>query len=410
MGMKKLINVFFYFFMICVPLFPFKYKFLGMPLSMDFFICGAMIFVSIFLLKKEDFNKLKELYRNYKLFYILNLLFIIMSLLSIIYAKNKSIVISETIRFVEYICLFLIVLLYLEKEVLFTGLDWFKKSMFITAIVGIIQFIFNISNFKTGYGILNRGRVFSTFVNPNYYGAAINLIIFYYIIKLLGDKKSKFRNLIVLLLYVVNLVLTLTRGAWFAFVIGLLIIAILKYKKLLLYVPVFPLILLLVPKMRLRLFSVFDNRVGANTSRLNLWKTGLYMLKENLFTGVGAGNYVYRYHEYVKKYPQLKIKSDVYTAHNSYIKMLAELGIFGGIIFTAIYVMLAYLIYRVYKNSKERELQQISLSLVAFWGAYLFQNFFNNLMFIPQLNVLAWVLTAVIYKLYLIEGREGNVE
>lgn len=412
MGYKELLNILFYFFLICVPIFPFKYKIYGVPISIDFLIVVAMVLLVFILIVKKGLNKKNYFNNIMKYFYVFNILFVIISLFSIVYAKNKIAVLSETARFIEYIILFVIIIAYVNKETLMNGYDLFKKSMILTAIVGLIQFIFNLSKYKDGYAILNRGRVYSTFTNPNYYGAAVNLIIFWYIIKTFNEKRNKNNfliNLLIVILFFINLVLTTTRGSWIAFLIGLIIIGLLEYKRILLYIPIIPALMMLVPTIRKRIMSIFIySKVSDSSSRLKLWETGLYMLKENIFTGVGSGNFIYRYHEYVNKYPSLKIKSNVYTAHNSYIKMLAELGIFGGIIFTVIYFMLAYLTYTVYKNTKDRELKQISLALLAGWGAYLFQNFFNNLMFIPQLNVLVWVLTAMVYKLYLIEGREVN--
>jgi cell division protein FtsW (lipid II flippase) len=85
--------------------------------------------------------------------------------------------------------------------------------------------------------------------------------------------------------------------------------------------------------------------------------------------------------------------------------MFAELGIFGGLGFMAIYLMLAGFAIKVYRNSKGT-LKILSLALIGFWGAYLFQNFFNNLMFIPQLNVFVWIVSAALYKYYILDNEE----
>ncbi|HAZ36348.1 MAG TPA: hypothetical protein DCY71_00635, partial [Clostridiaceae bacterium] len=97
------------------------------------------------------------------------------------------------------------------------------------------------------------------------------------------------------------------------------------------------------------------------------------------------------------------------STHNSYIKIMAELGILGIVSFLGVYLSLAHLTYVVYKNSKTKY-KNIALAGLGFWGAYLFQNFFNNLMFIPQLNVFVWILTALLYKGYLLENEEVTNE
>lgn len=331
-----------------------------------------------------------------------------LSLFSIKYSVNKSAVISETMRFIEYIALFTVFYLFIEKEEGVIGLKIFNLSMILVAIYGIIQFIFNKSEFMDSISILNRGRIYSTFVNPNYYGAAINIIIFYYIIKFVEESRNRVLNILIFSLFFVNLILTLTRGSWFGFIVGIIIISILRYRKLLYSIPAGLGLIAFIPNLRTRFISSFDFTNLTNSERIILWKTGYLMFKDHVLTGVGNGNYLYRYAEYIKKYPELNLGRNMFSVHNSYIKMFAELGIFGGIIFIVIYLLLFYLVYTIYKNSKIEELKQISLAFLGFWGAYLFQNFFNNLMFIPQLNVLVWVITAIIYKLYIIERREAN--
>lgn len=64
--------------------------------------------------------------------------------------------------------------------------------------------------------------------------------------------------------------------------------------------------------------------------RLTYWKVGLRMARENLWTGVGLGNFgtAYPQHLYVGA-------GEVQTAHNDYLQMLCETGIFGCLAFCA---------------------------------------------------------------------------
>jgi O-antigen ligase len=130
------------------------------------------------------------------------------------------------------------------------------------------------------------------------------------------------------------------------------------------------------------------------------------MFKDHVWTGVGNGNYLEHYYEYVLKHKEeLDLSKTQFTVHNSYIKMLAELGILGGLSFIGVYFSLAGLVIKVYRKSSG-PLKTLSLAFLGFWGAYLFHNFFNNLMFIPQLNVFVWIFTAGLYKYYLLEMKE----
>lgn len=406
--MSYLLNILIYCFIILVPLLPMKEKFKGIPIAIDFLFGSAIVLIFLASNLRTLFNRKTYKDKRFSYIIIFSVVFIILSVSSIFYAKNKTIVLSETFRFIEYITIFTILYLIVDKRVGKNILTLFGLTMILVAFLGCLQFAFNLSEFRDSVSILNRGRLYSTFVNPNYYGAAINLVIFYFLINFIESDENRLLNILLFMLLFFNLLMTLTRGSWMGFFVGILIIAFFRHRKLFLSLPIGLIVIGLIPSLRMRLGSIFDLKNLTNSERLTLWKTGLLMFKDHILIGVGNGNYLYRYKEYITRYPELNLRRSMFSVHNSYIKMLAELGIFGGIIFIVIYFMLAYLTYTVYKNTKDRELKQISLALLAGWGAYLFQNFFNNLMFIPQLNVLVWVLTAVVYKLYLIEGREVN--
>lgn len=64
--------------------------------------------------------------------------------------------------------------------------------------------------------------------------------------------------------------------------------------------------------------------------RLNYWKVGLAMAKSHLWTGVGLGNFGTLYPKY-----QDPGATDVKTAHNDFLQMLVETGVFGFAIYLA---------------------------------------------------------------------------
>lgn len=192
------------------------------------------------------------------------------------------------------------------------------------------------------------------------------------------------------------------------FACGLMFLAILRYRKALFAVPFAVISAYVIPFTRSRFLSIFNLNYTTNSERLKLWKTGWMMFKDHFFKGVGNGNYLTWYRKYAENHPELNIDGRTFTVHNSYIKMFAELGIFGGLSFTLIYFTLVYICYSAYKNTKKYKV--VLIAFMGFWATYLFQNFFNNLMFIPQLNVFVWIITALLYKGVYIENQEGKNE
>lgn len=411
MTINNLYNIVMYCFFMIVPLIPLKAKVSIFPISADFIIGGIAIilgFINLIIKYRKDkssFDILKD--RNVKIISIFIVAFIFISLFSIVYAKNKVAVISETMRFIEYAALFYMILISADETFVRRALILFYFTMIFAGLFGIFQLVFNTSAFRMP-GHLDKGRVYSTFENPNYWGAAVNMIFFYPIIRIIEDRESKISyNICVFILFFINLIFCFTRGSWLGFIGGLVFLAVFKYRKALLAIPAAVVSAYLIPFTRSRLLSMFNKKDISNFERLKLWKTGYIMFKENFWTGLGNGNYITRYPEYIKKYPELSMYGRLFTVHNSYIKVLAELGIFGGISFFGTYFMLFYLCVDAYKKTKKYRITV--LAFICFWGSYFVQNFFNNLMFIPQLNVFAWIITALLYKGAYIENREEKI-
>ncbi len=413
MKFKNFLNIILYTFIIVVPLVPVKTKISFIPIAADTVFGGIAILLGIiyiFYNYRKDKTYLNILKSNHmKLLGVLAVLFTLLSFGSILYAQNKVAVISEAIRFVEYIAIFYIILIVSDSDFIKKGLCIFYLVMIVASLFGVVQFVFNLSSFiDDGVSMpFGRGRIYSTFENPNYFGAAINMVIFYPLICFIEKKGNRITNALVFMLFLFNLIFTSTRGAWLGFLIGVFIIAILRYRKVLLLIPIMLATIFVVPSTRARFLSIFDFSHLNDNVRVKIWKTGIEMFKDYPLLGVGNGNFLTRYREYISKYHDLYAGRTIFTTHNSYIKMFAELGAIGGALFIMIYASLTYITFKVYKYGQKYKL--VALSFLGFWAAYLFQNFLNNLMFIPQLNVLVWIITAMLYKGYYIENKKGVV-
>lgn len=414
MIVKRIFNILLYVFVMIVPILSSKVKLGKIPLSSDFLIGGLLILAGCVIVVidfKSTVKKFKKLLNNriFAVFTAVVCIFILICTISVLYARDKSAAVAELARFMEYVLIFYFIMLYCTKREIQNSLVLFLASMLVAAAYGMLQFALDFSAFKN-ITVLDRGRVFATFVNPNYWGAAVNLVIFLPLC-LIAERKKYSKNLFVInIVYLVfmaaNLILCMTKGSWLGFAAGIIVISVTRYRRGLLYLAGGGFLAMLSPKVRNYMVSAFTLQSYTSFERIRLWKTGLYMFKDHIFTGVGNGNYNAYYYEYVQKHMQeLDLGKKLFSVHNSYIKMLAELGIFGFAAFVGVYFILAGFAVKVYKNS-EGLLKICALALMGFWASYLFQNFFNNLIFIPQLNVFAWIFTGMLYKYYLLEKGE----
>jgi hypothetical protein len=391
-------------------------------------------------------------------------LFLLVSLISVINAIDLKSAVMEIARYLSYVVLFLIVAKvdFTKKQYLGFA-KWFGAAVVIVGLFGVLQYVFNFSLNKAGLYALKeaKGRVDSTLVNPNYYSAYLNYIIPTVLLLAVVYFKNKTAQLLafaVYAIYVVNVILTYTRAAWVTmFCAGILLIIlmpkqfiknVIKPQILISFVILFA-VLYFMPDVQSRTNSAIyaiekllpqgsQNHQGAGepedtdgdgepeeaadeekpeeedtttnravVSRMTLWKTGWYMLRDNPVLGVGMGNYTANYKEYVSKYPELYIGHESYSVHNSYLKVGAETGFIGLASFLLIYVVYFLTIIKLY--FRQNLLGRV-MAVGLFVGSicYMVQNLSNNLIFIPQLNVIFW-LTAGLVLGFLSFNRKESI-
>lgn len=356
--------------------------------------------------------------------------------------------IMEIARFLSYVVVFLIVVkVQFTKEQYINFAKAFGLAAIIVGLFGIFQYVFNFSLNKAGLYALQeaKGRVDSTLINPNYYSSFLNFVIPSFLLLAVvyfKDKKVQLMFFAFYAIFIVNLILTYTRAAWVTMACALVLLVLIMPKRFLKnfikpHILIAFVVLLVgvyfMPDVQSRTQSavyavqklIFPNAKAptdsfeekdpdelteeelqeleeekqqnavsdtAVVSRVTLWKTGLYMYKDNPVLGVGMGNYYTRYKEFVTKYPELDIGHDAYSVHNSYIKVAAETGTIGILAFISIYI--AYFLYliRLYFKQNDELGKVVAAGIFVGSVTFMVQNLSNNLIFIPQLNIIFWLV------------------
>jgi O-antigen ligase len=108
--------------------------------------------------------------------------------------------------------------------------------------------------------------------------------------------------------------------------------------------------------------------------RLAHWQAGADMARQNLFSGVGYGNYEPAYEDYAL----LNWPHPLGHAHNYYLNVLAETGIFGALAYLAIWGIVFVQVIRL-TNGLGWPRKGLALGLLAAWTALSFHQFFDKL-------------------------------
>jgi len=188
-----------------------------------------------------------------------------------------------------------------------------------------------------GYTIL---RAFSLFSDPHMFSFYLGLILPLIVVLIyvsdavrsrqVPDSKTGFLFIIYCLLFTV-LLLTFTRGAYFAIIVTFLVLAglfwrYLKAKKIALLLGLSLLVFIIpITPIADRFYSSFDMSDGSNVGRLEMWQQAGLAGLERPWQGVGLGNY------------SLLVDANFgyrnpITAHNLYLDIFSEIGIFALIV------------------------------------------------------------------------------
>lgn len=322
-------------------------------------------------------------------------LFAIMCI-SVSYAADKKIAASESARFLSFVILYFIIKYEVDGSKVKGLINCYLVSFIAVNIYGIFQKI-------TGYG-LNKGysmitsnvlRTMGPFDNPNTFAAFLIFGVFPAAMMIVYNKNiyTKVFYSILLLTAICNVYFSGSRNSYLGLVIGAVAISVLyNWKFLFGLVPAGAAAFLIAP-VRERVLAIGDSSL--NISRVKIWQTALKMIENHPIKGVGNGNFIELYDTYVKKYKYLAyLDYSHYPAHNSYLKVEAELGIVGGISFLSIIINSVLKIRKTVYEIKDRKINLFYVGFLASAIGFIFMNLIDNLFFIPEVAAYFWIFLA----------------
>lgn len=312
--------------------------------------------------RKSLLLNLKNIILKDKIFITLILLNILMYL-SMFRAFNKYVTITNSIRFSMYLFIFYIISYKLKKSSINNVIIVFLSSSIFISLITIFQVIYTKI---MGSNVDMEHRIASTLENPNNLGAYSIMVLFIFINYLIKtkNKKMKIISSIATVLLLFNIVVSQSRNALLALILGIFIFAILYNKRFLLYSIFVPIILFIIPQTRGRLFAVLD--MNQNDSRLKIWKlTEIMINNNNRLFGLGYENYSLNYKSYLDSNPSYFVRESLLPLHphNAILKFQVELGIFGTILFILFIIFSIWSFYKLVKYKINNDSINLSLGL-----------------------------------------------
>lgn len=207
-----------------------------------------------------------------------------------------------------------------------------------------------------------------------------------------GLLKNKKYIYIVFLFLILAELFTFSRGGYLGMTAGFFTLLVLfckyftsKQKKFLFYLGTFGIIFVtfISSSVLTRFLSSFDLKEGSNMERMKNWQQGINTFSDNLLTGVGIGNYSF----YLD--PTTAYRTPIY-AHNLYLDLGAELGMFALLSWVLLITITIYELYVSSKRTSDKTLSYLSLGLIGSIVWYSVHSIFDTSIYAP--NILAMLV------------------
>lgn len=227
-----------------------------------------------------------------------------------------------------------------------------------------------------------------------------NLSLVLALLIVLKNKLCKMSLFILTAVLLLCLMLTFSRGSWIGFLSLLILMLSLspqKGKLIYLFI-IYILVIFSLPEIRERTMFIFSPQGDAD--RFIVWRGALKMIKEHPFLGLGLGTFMSYFREYVSKVLLIQY------AHNCYLQIWAESGIFALLSFVLFAVSVFYQGIKALRFNGSPS--PLLLGLICAFFGFLIQIFFDSQLYSLQLAVLFWFMAGFIIAIARVEKNKAD--
>lgn len=291
-----------------------------------------------------------------------------------------------------------------EERIFKRALSVFLFSAFLTVASGLSQYFFGIEflrNRSLGYVNDNINAITSSFSHYNGFGSYLVVVLSLMVTLLLGGNLPVLYTrflLIIIMSSMLALALTFSRGSWLALFFSATFIFAVSKKNIKRLFPLLVLVLIifLFPLFRERFMFIFSP--GGDRDRFLYWEVAIKMIHKHPFLGVGIGTFMANFSSFLPN-------KFISYAHNCYLQIWAETGIFSLICF------MGFIFYFICLGIKKFIISKDFLLLGLLSGAFgfLIHCFVETNLYSLRLAILFWLWAGLIIARIQSIERSGNL-
>ncbi|HXJ89048.1 MAG TPA: O-antigen ligase family protein [Candidatus Binatia bacterium] len=203
------------------------------------------------------------------------------------------------------------------------------------------------------------------------------------------------------------LMYSLSRGGYAAFLVGCLVIGLLKQRKILLLLVVFLFTwtTLVPPAVEQRVGMTYNEQSGqfdgSANARFSIWSDTIEVFNEHAFLGTGFDTYEYMN---LRRVPYWT-KGYYSDTHNYFLKVLVETGIAGLLVFLWLLARTFGEGYRLFRHARDPFFKSLGLGMIGWLVCAITANLFGDRWTYLQVNGYMWVIAGLVYSAHEIEKR-----
>ena len=281
----------------------------------------------------------------------------------------------------------------------------------VLALHGIYQYVIGVEmpvGWTTSTEVGVRTRVFSITTSCNIFGCLLVMFAplvasFAYTCKRLWQKTLAWAAVGAVCL---ALLFTFCRGAWLAMVAAVVLFALLSDRRILAALGACVPVVTMIPSVANRIVYLFTpefahaSAVGGRSLR---WEFGMQLFRENLLTGFGLG----RFGGAVAMQNQTQEELTYFYLDNYYLKVMAEEGLFGILVFAGLLVAILLFGLRGHRRlGHPRSAPAVrSAALLSGMVGVMVHMYTENILEVPYMNAYFWGFAAVLGWLCFVRGK-----
>ena len=243
-----------------------------------------------------------------------------------------------------------VLLMFVGVSLYFSSRENFGLSALYRALlfIGYVVVLVSIFRYVCGQGF-HGGYFRGYFGNRNAAGPTFVITGMIFLAEMF--RRKGYKKILPLIFFVLDVFMTIetqSRGSFVGLIIGLVVFLFFAYKKKARFIAIVGVLLILVTIFwgRISEWGVVKRILEDGLTRDDLWNEARRIIKNNFFVGVGFSS---------SAFSNQSAGNENMNFHNSYVSLMADIGLFGVICVALIFILLFIKIAKNYKRVKKEE-------------------------------------------------------